>query len=299
MYLWVRGQGPCMLESILAAVEPYRSEAILLLKLVGIVIGTVLTARFFDRLLKSRLENRFKSASKEMEISRTSYTLLKRFMNAGIYIMGAALLVHTIPGLRQISYALFASAGFLGIVVGFAAQEAFSNIISGIFIAIFNPFRVGDKIEASAQYGTVEDITLRHTVIKTPDNERVIVPNTKIVNDNIKNYSIIDEKSRFRVEIPISYHDDIDQAKEIILEEADAHELTQKGESSVIIKNLADSGVLLELRLWSHDRADAWQAGTDLRETIKQRFDEEDITIPFPQRTISYLDGDGKHLKGD
>jgi small-conductance mechanosensitive channel len=212
-------------------------------------------------------------------------------MNAGIYILGAALLVHTIPGLRRISYALFASAGFLGIVVGFAAQEAFSNIISGIFIAIFNPFRVGDKIEASAQYGTVEDITLRHTVIKTPDNERVIVPNTKIVNDNIKNYSIIDEKSRYRVDIPISYRDDIDRAKEIILEEADAHELTKKGESTVITKNLADSGVILELRLWSHDRADAWQAGTDLRETIKKRFDEEDITIPFPQRTIHYGDG--------
>lgn len=250
-----------------------------------VLVATFIVAKLFDRVI----EHRFHSITREMDVSRTSSLLLRRLSKAAIYMIGIAFAIYTVPGLRQLSYALLASAGFIGIVIGFAAQQAFSNIIAGIFIAIFRPFRVGDKIEAQAHYGTVEDITLRQTIINKPSNERVIVPNAKILDDYIINYSIRDEKSRYPVTFGISYGDSIDEAKEIMLEEADQHELTETGESEVIVKELAESAVLLELRIWAHDRGEAWQAGQELRETIKKRFDREDITIPFPQRTISHL----------
>lgn len=257
---------------------------------VAIILAlTVLAGKIFDLFVG----HRFKRVSQRMDVSRTSYRLLRRLLKAGIYILGLGIAAYTVPALRQLSFALFASAGFLGIVVGFAAQQAFSNIIAGIFIAIFTPFRVGDRIETQTHYGSVEDITLRQTIINTPSNERVIVPNAKILDDYIINYSIEEEESRYEIEVGISYHEDIDRAREIMLEEADEHEATLDGESEVIVKELGDSGVLLELRMWADDRPAVWRAGQDLRETIKKRFDEEGITIPFPQRKISYLEDDG------
>lgn len=248
-----------------------------------ILTATVVAAKLFDRLVA----HRFNRLTSEMDVGTTSSRLLRRLAAVGIYVAGIGAAVYTVPSLRGLSTALFASTAVLGIVIGFAAQQSVANIIAGILIAMSEPFRVGDKIETQTHYGTVEDITLRQTLIQTPSNERVVVPNAKILDDYIINYSLREEKSRFPIQVQIAYWNDIDTAKEIMLEEADDHQLTKKGESQVIVKDLADSGVVLELRIWSHDRADAWQAGQDLRERIKERFDEEGITIPFPQRTMS------------
>lgn len=261
----------------------------MLARILLILLATWMVAKVFDRVL----ERRFRSASRRMDMGKTSYSIVKRLMNVGIYILGLGVAVYTVPQLRQLSFALFASAGFIGIVIGFAAQAALSNIIAGIFIAVFQPFRVDDRIETQTHYGTVEDITLRQTVINTPSNERVIVPNAKILDDYIINYSIGDEKSRYSVKIGIAYREDIDLAREIMLEEAEDHDTVIDGESQVIVSELADSAVVLELRIWAATRPDVWQAGQDLRESIKKRFDAEGITIPFPQRTVSYLE-DGK-----
>lgn len=255
-------------------------------RVVLVLLGTWVAARLFDRVMR----HRFAAAHESMDISQTSSRLLLRLADAAIYIIGVGVAVYTVPQLRQLSFALFASASVIGIVIGFAAQEALGNIIAGIFIAIFRPFRVSDRIETQQHYGTVEDITLRQTVITTPSNERVIVPNAKILDDYIINYSITEEKSRYEIQIGIAYQEDIDQAREIMLEEAEDHELTETGESEVIVKDLSDSAVVMELRIWAEDRVDAWRAGQELREQVKKRFDDEGVTIPFPQRTVSYLD---------
>ncbi len=264
--------------ALLSGTEPLSIAVRVVLTLAATVVVARSTTSLMDR--------HFRRVSERMDVSKTSSRLLRRLASASIYVLGIGVAVYMIPGAKQLSYALFASAGFLGIVIGFAAQAAISNIIAGIFIALFDPFRVGDKIETQTHYGTVEDITLRHTVINTPSNERVIVPNAKILDEYIINYSITDEKSRYAVEIGISYEDSIDEARDIMLEEADGHELTETGESSVRVKNLGDNGVVLELRIWAHDRGDAWAAGQELRESIKKRFDEAGITIPFPQRRL-------------
>jgi len=275
-----------MLPSILQGYEP---QLVNLAEVITILAVTALISRMAGKLL----DRRFRKLTTHMEVSQTSSVLLRRLMKVSIWLVGIGVAVYTVPSLRSLSTALFASAGFLSIVVGVAAKDALGNMVSGIFIALFEPFRVGDKIESGTQYGTVEDITLRHTVLKSPSNERIIMPNSSILNDDIKNYTIIDEASRYSVPVTIAYHDDIKEAREHIIDLADAHELTETGESEVIVSDLGDSGVTLELRIWGHDRGAVWQAGQDIREQIKERFDDEDITIPFPQRTLSHLDENG------
>ncbi|MDY6789091.1 MAG: mechanosensitive ion channel family protein [Candidatus Nanohaloarchaea archaeon] len=281
-----------MIERILPWMEANPGLAVAV-KVVTVLIATYIAVKIFDEVLRRH----FRRVSRQMDLEKTSYVLVRRLIRATIYIIGVSSAIYMIPSLRQLSVALFASAGFAGIIIGFAAREAFSNIISGIFIAIFQPFSVGDNIEIENYYGTVEDITLRQTLLKTPSNERVVFPNNTMLNSNLMNYSLREEKSRYEVRFMISYDSDIDRAKDIILEEAEEHELTEHGESSVIVKDLADSGVVLELRIWAGDRGNAWSAGQDLRESVKKRFDQEGIRIPFPQRTISYLEdlGDFSH----
>lgn len=261
--------------------------AAMTVRIVLILAGTVAVVRIFDRMLA----HRFRRASRHVEMEETSYRLLRRLVNVGIYILGIGVAVYTVPQLRQLSYALFASAGFIGIVVGFAAQEALGNIIAGIFIVLFDPFEVDNNIETQQHYGTVEDITLRQTIIRTPSNERVVVPNAKILDDYIINYSKDETRSRYEVQFAVSYDEDVDAVREIMLEAADGHELTETGESEVILKDLDDSAMILELRIWAEDRPTVWRAGQELREGIKKRFDEEGVTIPFPQRTIHRVDG--------
>ncbi|MFB6076902.1 MAG: mechanosensitive ion channel family protein, partial [Candidatus Nanohaloarchaea archaeon] len=129
-----------------------------------ILAATVIVARLSTRIL----DRHFRRVSQQVDVSKTSSRLLRRLASAAIYVIGIGVAIYQIPGAKSLSYGLFASAGFLGIVIGFAAQAAIGNIIAGIFIALFDPFRVGDRIETQQHYGQVEDITLRHTVINTP-----------------------------------------------------------------------------------------------------------------------------------
>lgn len=281
-----------MLPTLLQGYEPQLINAA---QVLVVLFGTYLVSRVADRFL----DRRFRHITGTMDVSKTSSVLLRRLTRVSIWLVGIGVAIYTVPRLRSLSTAMFASAGFLSIVVGFAAKDALGNVVSGIFIALFEPFRVGDKIESRTQYGTVEDITLRHTVLKSPSNERIIMPNSSILNDDIKNYSIIDEKSRYSVPVNISYSDDIGEARDIILDIADTHELTETGESTVIASDLGDNGVTLDLRIWGHDRGEVWQAGQDIREQIKERFEEEGITIPFPQRTIHDGDGSGTGTRSE
>jgi small-conductance mechanosensitive channel len=185
--------------------------------------------------------------------------------------------------------------------VGFAAQQVFSNVISGIFIAVFKPFRVGDNISVNGERGTVDDITLRHTVIKTWKNEYEIIPNSKISEENIINYSIKDPTVVGTVEIGISYDSDIDKARKIMVEEAEKNEGTLKNSrgadmnllkrsetAKVRVTELGDYAVKMKIYFWAADKDNEIKIRYDLNEAIKKRFDREGIEIPFPYRTLVY-----------
>ncbi len=188
-------------------------------------------------------------------------------------------------------------------MIGFAAQNAFANIISGCFITIFKPFRIGDKIKFVGKdvSGTVEDITMRHTVVRTFENKRIIIPNSVVSVDIIENAHFAEEKICRFLEIGISYDSDVDKAIAIMRDETKKHpdffdnrteEEKQKQVDPVKAKVLGfgDFSVTLRAWVWAKDNATGFDMVCDLNKSIKERFDREGIEIPFPYRTLVFKD---------
>lgn len=261
-----------------------------------ILVATIIASRVARRLLH-RYFHRAKKA-KIVKMDETTYTFLKHFLSALIYVIGISVAIYMIPSLRTLSISLFAGAGIIAVIVGFASQAAFSNIVAGVFISIFKPFRVGDRIKLSTGlYGVVEDITLRHTVIRTFENIRHVMPNSKISEETIENMDLGDPAIHKFIEYGISYDSDIDKASKIITQELIKHpdsmdkrtpEQKRKREPAVSVRVIgwSDSSITLKAAVWCKDNASAYRLRTDTLKTIKQRFDKEGIEIPFPYRTV-------------
>jgi len=227
---------------------------------------------------------------------------LKNSISFILYSVGIYWIFYNIPYFKTLGSALFAGAGIFAAVIGFASQKAFSNIISGLFILIFKPFRVGDIIEVSANSkGVVEEITLRHTVIRDYEFRRVVIPNAIISEQTIINSTITDEKIRKHIEIGISYESDIDLAIKIIQQVIENHPLVldnrtneekELNEPIVPIKliGLGDFAVTLKAYAWVKNNADSFALLTDSLYSIKKEFVKQGIDIPYPHRTIVYKD---------
>lgn len=261
---------------------------------VGIIIATIIVAfivgRFFRRLIKR--------ATEDMKNDPTNYLFLRHALTTVIYIVGFSIAIYMMPNLRTLASSLLAGAGILAVAIGFASQHALSNIISGVFIVIFKPFRVNDQVKFRDLMGFIEDITLRHTVIRDFENKRIIIPNTLISDELIVNAHFVDERICKWIEIGISYDSNLLKAKKIMKEEVLKHPLHIDGrteeqisdgveEVQVKVIKLNDSSVDLRAWAWAMNAPDAFIMSCDLNESIKLRFDKEpDIEIPFPHRTI-------------
>lgn len=185
------------------------------------------------------------------------------------------------------SVATIAAAATLAI--GFALQDVIKNFVAGIFIFADRPFKIGDWIEWDGHSGIVEDISFRVSRVRTFDNELLTVPNSNLTDGVIKN-PVAKESLRLKFLFGIGYGDDIDKASEIIVEEAEAHpEILEDPAPSVRLTELADSSVGLQSRIWvdNPNRSDFVKIRAEYVTSVKKRFDEEDIEIPFPQRTLS------------
>lgn len=263
--------------------------------LIVVTFGLVIIA---VKIAKRFIEKSVDKFSKVMGLQKSNYTFFKFIVNFIIYAIATTIVFYSIPELRSIGLTILASAGVFTAIIGFAAQEAFSNIISGIFIFIFKPFHVGDQIKfGTSESGIVEDITLRHTIIKSFENKRIIIPNTKISSDAIINFSIYDTKICNFFEISISYESDIDKAFSIIKKAAMSHPLfldnrtdeeKEKNIDAVITRVIALSDFSIDIRayIWSNTPNDGFILKTDLNKTIKEEFDKNGIEIPYPHRTI-------------
>jgi small-conductance mechanosensitive channel len=273
----------------------YLSDFIFVL---AVLICAFMAATIVNRILTTQ----FKIISLKLNVDETIYRLFRRITVAFVYFLGLIVIIAKIPFLQNLSLALLAGAGFASIVVGLAAQSTLANIISGLSLAIFRPFRVGDRVDIRNEYGKISDITLRHTVVTTWDNRRLIIPNHIISDEAIINWSIEDPTVCWPLDIGISYDSDIDLARKIMVEETRKHKNTltyyglrrynrmiQEGdEIGVRLTELGDFAVTLRLTFWVEDRTLAFSTGCDIREAIKKRFDAEGIEIPFPYRTLVY-----------
>jgi len=252
-----------------------------------ILIATIIIARMADRLLKKHIPHIFEASKMDKEFDQTSHALTRRLIVAAIYIIGILMIVLQIPALNRVAVAMLAGAGVAGIAIGFAAQDSLSNIISGILLAVFKPIRIGDYVDFKGEYGHIEDLTLRHTIICTWDLRRIIVPNSQISGDYIVNWSIGSPEAIWPVDFGIAYTSDIDKARNIIIEETKRHPQVMKDEEiNVRLTELGDFAVNLRLTFHVASRGDAFDTGCDIREAVKKRFDAEGIEIPYPYQNI-------------
>jgi len=257
----------------------------------------VLVALLLDKILKAILNRKINQSSTELRVDPTNYTFLKNALTLIIIVAALIAILYSIPEFKQFGLTLFAGAGIFAAILGFASQAAFSNIISGIFMVIFKPFRVGDIVEGPEYSGKIEDITLRHVVICDWQNRRFVVPNSVISGQIINNFNLYDEKINNWVWFSIAYDSDLLKAIEIVKEEAEAHPFVidnrtnqeiEGGVPKVIIRvmKLNDSSVDLRANCWSENFSRGFDVKSDLNKSVKLRFDKEGIEIPFPHRTI-------------
>ncbi|WP_231189155.1 mechanosensitive ion channel family protein [Haladaptatus sp. DYF46] len=208
---------------------------------------------------------------------------------AGILVWVLAIaLAFTVAGFGGVIAAFGVFAGAIVLAIGFAAQELLGNFVAGIFILKDRPFTIGDWIEWSDGEGQVEDIDLRVTRVRTFDNERITVPNGDLANDAVKN-PVAYDKLRQKFVFGIGYDDDIDHAKDVILDEARQHEeILADPAPDIRVTELADSYVGLQTRFWIGEpgRGNFTRIRSELVQAVKERLDAEAIDMPYPVRTL-------------
>jgi small conductance mechanosensitive channel len=178
-----------------------------------------------------------------------------------------------------------AIVGAAGLAVGLALQGTLQNFAGGVIILILRPFKVGDYVEGGGLAGTVNEIQIFNTILLTPDNVRVIIPNGKLSNENIKNYSA-EDKRRVDMVFGIGYGDDIKKAKDTLYEILKANDkILSDPAPTVAVSELADSSVNFVVRPWVKN-SDYWPTYFEIHEAVKKEFDAQGISIPFPQRDV-------------
>lgn len=182
---------------------------------------------------------------------------------------------------------LGAAVGLIGLGISFALKDMIANFLSGVLILINRPVKIGDQIWVSGEEGTLRDIKLRASEIKTYDGRKVIVPNSDLYSKVVINNTAYDER-RFEVLVGIGYEEDLKQARELAFEALEeAEEVEEDPEPQVLVEELGESSVDLKLRGWTKpSRSNLVSASSEVTELVKQNLDEEGIDIPYPIRKI-------------
>jgi small-conductance mechanosensitive channel len=215
-----------------------------------------------------------------------STTSLKFLMNSVTFFAGIVailVIIFTVPVFRAKATLIFSGAGILAAILGFAAQAAISNLIAGVFIVIFKPFRVGDFIRLDeSRLGIVEDITLRHTVINNFENKKLIIPNSVISTESILNNTIDDSKVLSFNNFKIDLYADIDLARD----NPESRISKKKDEIDVRVISTMDSSIHLRAYVWINEPFEEYRNRAILTEEVHKRFINEGVEMPKEMRRI-------------
>jgi small conductance mechanosensitive channel len=263
-------------------IEFYTSQIKELIILYGArILGAILTLVIGLWVIKW-LNNAFKSFMEKRSVDSS----LKPFLTSLVSMSLKIILFIAVLGMIGIEMTSFiAVLGAAGLAIGMALSGTLSNFAGGVVLLIIKPFKVGDWIESQGHSGSVHAIQIFHTILKTPDNKTVILPNGKVSTDSLVNYST-EEKRRMDYTFSISYSDDLEKAKSIIREIIEADDRILKDpEPFVRMSEMADSSVNIVSRNWLY-AADFWPTKFDLGEKVYAAFKQNDISIPFPQLDV-------------
>lgn len=211
---------------------------------------------------------------------------LKPFLASLVSMILKVLLAITVLGMLSIEMTSFiAILAAAGLAVGMALSGTLQNFAGGVMILIFKPFKVGDVIDAQGYIGCVNEIQIFNTILKTPDNKTIILPNGGLSTGSMVNFST---EARRRVDwtIGVGYGDDLDKARAVIKQLCDADERILKDpEVAIIVSELADSSVNFAVRAWV-EAGDYWGVFFDMNENVYKTFPKEGLNIPFPQMDV-------------
>lgn len=251
-----------------------------------------IAARIINHMLERIIQKRYK---------RDNLKFILRLKTIIVYTIAVYAVLDLFQPFQTVLKTLLASGGVIAVVFGLAAQEAAGNFINGLMIVMFKPFKIGDliKINNEELVGTVVDISMRHTVIKTFENTKIIVPNSVIDKAVLENVTAVNNRKNNFLELEISYESDLEKAMQIIREEVKKHpdymDIRNESEKQqqlpeVVIRlvDFAESGMKLKVSVYSKNNAQGYEMLSDLRIAIKKRFDEASIEIPYPHRTITW-----------
>lgn len=258
-------------EELLKLVVEYGGK--LLLAVAVLIIGLIVIKAMTKGLVK---------LMKRSNLDDTLIPFLKNIVN----IILKALLIISVMGMVGIEMTSFiAILGAAGLAIGLALQGTLQNFAGGVMILIFKPFKVGDYIEAQGFAGSVKEIQIFNTILTTPDNSLVIIPNSPLSTNAMKNVTSL-ETRRIDFSFGIGYGDDIDKSKTLLMKLAESNKLVLKDpQAMVVVEALADSSVNLKLRVWTKT-ADYWDLYFGMTETVKKEFDKAGISIPYPQQDV-------------
>ena len=247
------------------------------LKIVGAILILIIgkwLARYLSKLLRKILGK-----------NKVDETLTRFSGNIAYYALLIMVIIAAAGQLGINTTSFLTIVGAAGLAVGLALKDSLSNFASGVMLIMFHPFKVGDYVTAGGQSGTVESIAIFNTVLKTPDNQTVFVPNSSITADVITN---VNAKPTRRIDlvVGIGYDDNIAEAKSVLgdLVKADSRILSDPA-PTIAVSELADSSVNFVVRPWVKTE-DYWAVRLDLIEKIKLTFDEKSISFPYPQQDV-------------
>ena len=235
-------------------------------------------------------------------ISKFSHSkTLNNLFSSVIYFTVLGIVIFTVLSILKLDKAvtsILAGAGIFGLAVAFAFQDIAANFISGVFISLRKPLKVGDIVKIKDYMGKIQEINLRDTVMSTFQGQTVIIPNKEVFQNPIENYSLL-EKRRFDLDIGVSYGDDLDKVKKVTLEAVkDIPGICQESETTLFFTKFAESSINFSLRIWidSAEQAIYKSVGSEAIMRIKKAFDANDISIPFPIRTLDFAIKGGQSL---
>ena len=223
------------------------------------------------------------------------WLFLNSIIQVVIYVAGLILAVSRVPQLSRLTTTLLAGSGIVALAISLSAQESISNIVSGLFISLYRPFKVGDRIKliSSGVVGYVESITLRHTVIKTLTNTRITVPNSILNKEIVENSNLVETIASYYVDVSISYESDIERARRIMADIVGSHPLyvdVRKDKSEekvpVLMRAFESSGIALRARVWTKTVDDNFRACSDIRIELLKQFRNAGIEIPYTKIKI-------------
>jgi len=261
-------------------------EAITMLKTTGldfaINLVTAIVIFFIGRIVVRILT---RTVRKLMDAQHVDETLVSFVSNLASMVLMTFVIIAAISALGIQTTSFIALLGAAGLAIGLALQGSLSNFAAGVLIVMFRPYKVGDWIEAAGISGSVEEVQILTTVLKTGDNKQVIVPNGQVMESIITNYSA-NETRRVDMVVGVSYDDDIDEVRSTLEDIIGADDrVLDEPACTIAVSALADSSVNFVVRPWVAT-SDYWGVMFDLTETIKKRFDKDGISFPFPQQDV-------------